>query len=129
MDLTNYKAMLADAVADVERLSSALEDAKSVVRFCQRRIEELTQMTLPLPLAHSDQVLNLSDKSVPDAAMAVIRAAGRPLRAKEIAERMVAGGFEARESLPITVTTAIRRRDDLFRKVDRGLFALRNGDH
>ena len=131
MDLTTYKSMLADAERDVLRLETELADAQSVARYCRRRVQELEQMTLPLgSIRPPDITLKLAGMTVWEAARAVLIREKRAMRVKEIAQALVeSGDFKDSGSLPITILTAMRRREEVFTKVDRGLFALRNGEH
>lgn len=129
METREYRKLLHEAEGEVARLKAALIEAEGVVRFCRRRLQDKAQQTLPLPTGPIDLGTKSGNKSVAEAAAEVIRAARRPLRAGEIAKALVASGWEDKETLPVTITSAIRRRDDLFDKVDRGLFAVKNGTH
>lgn len=128
MDLTSYKSMLFEAEQEIDRLQDTLKDAEGVIRFCRRRIQELEQMTLPLQPESNEALIDLSGKTIPEAAHEVMLSKGTAMRVGDVAQAMVAAGFRDSTNLTVSVTTAIRRRTDLFRKVDRGLFAARNGE-
>lgn len=120
--------MLREAEAQVAQRKQALEDAEAVVRYCRERLRSLEHQPLALPFERP-LGSSLTGKTVAEATCEVLRAAqGRPLRVGEIARALVAGGFPSKKSLTVTITTAIRRREDLFERVDRGLFVLRNGE-
>ena len=121
------RELLAEVEKELARLEEAVRESEIHAKYLRRRLQELEQQTLPLtPSRLPDDLTRLS---VAEASAQVVRSAGRPMRAIEIAKQLVKAGFEDKKSLSVTITSAMLRRKDLFHKIDRGLFTLRNGDH
>ncbi len=127
MDLRTCRELLKEVESELAQLEGAVREREIHARYLRRRLQELEQQTLPL--TPSDKALppDLSHLSIAEATARVIRSAGRPMRSKEISAQLVKVGFEDKETLSLTVTSAMLRRKDLFQKIDRGLFALKNG--
>ena len=69
---------------------------------------------------------DLEGLSTPEAARLILQEAGEPLRTAEIAGALEARGYgQELSNLQNSVFTSMTRRDDIFVKVDRGVWALR----
>jgi len=125
--------MIRDAAADVERVRRDLRLRKLYLADLRARKEQLAENGKPgrirtAPRLATEQMLDLSNKALPDAIRAVLEAAGKALRAQEIARRVQQGGYEtsAKKGLLPNVLGALCRREDLFKRVRRGVYALKS---
>ena len=64
---------------------------------------------------------------MPEAIRALLEEAGGPMRAKDIAQRLLRKGYtsSAKHGLLPSVLSALGRRGDLFENVSRGVYRLR----
>ena len=62
--------------------------------------------------------------SVPDAVYMVLQEVGRPLHAKELYQRLQAGGMPIRGKTPVTSVATSLKRDPRFRKVGPNTFEV-----
>lgn len=123
--LEQYREWLREAETEIERLAENARETEAHARFLRRKIAEHESTTRAFTFPTLPP-LDLQGKTIPEAVADVLRARGT-LHVRDITQELVAGGFPARDNLQTTVTTACFRKKDLFQKVGRGRFALKNG--
>ena len=111
----DYVAILADLEIEISKLRQVLRDAEASQRFYSRLNSK------------SPRIIRTkkNGNTVPKVVANVIARTGRPMGAAEIARILSNDGLDS--PLPISITSAMRRRTDLFQKVSRGLYELRPG--
>ncbi len=81
---------------------------------------DVTDQSMELLLGKSKYV----GMSVPQAAIALLKEAGRPMHAKDIYLKLVEGGVRIRGKTPVTSVAISLKRDKRFRKVAPNTFEL-----
>ena len=124
MDARQYAEAYQDACQEIADLEQRLNELRSVAEFFRVRsegfdpaqgCEEATQPTG-----------RFADLSQSQAAKILLRDAGQPLPTAEIAERLVAGGYPARDidRLKASLFTTMQRQEHTFVKAGKGLWRL-----
>lgn len=69
-----------------------------------------------------------NDQSLREAIVHVLREASEPLRSRDIVERVKTSGYQSRASnFGAMVNISLTRNTELFEKVERGVYKLRDG--
>ena len=133
MNLTVEKveALIVEAEHEVQESEAALAERKGVLRFMRRRLQSLEASTTALPgmgtTFTSSSPPSVSGMALPAAVQAVLSFAGCALHVRDIRKRLIESGYGDRKNLVISVTSAARRRTDLFVKVRKATYGLKNG--
>jgi hypothetical protein len=95
--------------------------------------DKTTKSSIPTPILVdvTDQSMELllgkskyAGMSVPQAALALLKEAGRPMHAKDIYLKLLEGGVRIRGKTPVTSVAISLKRDKRFRKVAPNTFEL-----
>jgi hypothetical protein len=122
------REILNQAEQELAQLQDQVREVQALARFMRKQIEQNAAQTPMLPLPNTNRP-DYAEMSLPDAIHDVLRRAGRPLHVKQITDHLVTGGKENQTHLPVSVTSAARRRHDLFVQTAKATFGLRNGVH
>jgi len=118
--------LICDSEAKLERLRAELElekrylvDLRSRRATLGARVREATNEPIP--------ELTGAMRPLPEAIQAVLQESAGPMRARDIAQRLVRNGYtsKAKHGLLPSVLSALGRRDDLFENVSRGVYRLK----
>lgn len=137
-DLQKQRELLGEEIATVEKY---LELAKTLYRVeaDKAKLASLSNEIIPDEEGHlssagadatskSREILLGRSKyvgmSVPDAVYMVLQEVGRPLHAKELYQRLQAGGMPIRGKTPVTSVATSLKRDPRFRKVGPNTFEI-----
>ncbi len=134
MDASQYAECYKEAQADITRKEEELAELRAVARFLGSKAGMLVEdaggnhkpdaaprtarvRIATGPYSHMKQIR---------AAEEVLRAAGEPLRTAAIAERMIEGGFPAKETKKLigAIFTGMTRRPDTFSKSAPGMWTV-----
>lgn len=124
-------------ITALEARVSELQSAKKVLTELigrgdvEKSISKRDTEPVPTPVTNvQDLGLRRKGLSIPEAAEIVLRAANEPLKARDIADRLLAGGFHYKNSvtrLRESIGAVLRpkvKEGDTFTKVDSGTFGL-----
>jgi hypothetical protein len=126
MTAVQYSNLHVEVTADISRLETELVQLRAVQEYLAAKIGNEAN-------EHSDrsgEVGSRSDRFVGmkqiGAAQIVLREAKRPLKTREIAKRLIDGGFHADDMarLKTSLFTTMKRKPDVFAKAGAGLWAL-----
>ena len=125
-------AMFYDEVqADIARLETELTELKAVAQYHHLKAEMAAdkvaeKSTKKTGIARVRVGPYVSMKQV-EAAESVLRESPEPLRTREIAERLMNGGFPAKDiaRLKTSIFTTMTRKTDVFEKAGAGLWKLK----
>ncbi len=104
--------------AKLANLSSALIPDEKGVRA--HPVMDVTDQSREILLGRSKYV----GKSVPEAAMEILREANRAMHAKELLQRLIEGGLQIKGKTPLTSVATSLKRDKRFRKVGPNTFEV-----
>ena len=131
MDATVKAELLDELIVECEgKLQSlqaevALEDR--YLRNLRAKRMSLTDGENAGKLGSSSNTLISSSQTLPEAIKAVLMSKGKAMRARDIAATLTSNGYgkETKNGLLPSVLSALGRREDLFRKVKRGIYRLK----
>lgn len=127
IQLEHAERLIQAAEMELGEAESRVEELRVLIRFLKRQIEKnRTQQGPELPFTDGPAP-NYAKKTLPEAVADVLRRAGKPLHVREIAKRIVKGGKKDARHMTVSITSAARRRDDLFIQTAKATFSLRNG--
>jgi len=120
---------LRQQIASAERRITKLEFELAVERQVLERLKGMRGNSAQQPLSSGEppRATRVVSGSLAHQAAAVLRAAGKPLRARDISNQLERQGVtsKGKTSLLALVISAMRRREDLFKRVRRGVYALK----
>ena len=126
MNANQYADLFAEVTADVERLEAELAQVQAVRKYLENKVEKNGSGV-------SDHSSERAPRSRPFAGMKQIGAAAivlqdakQPLKTREIAKRLIDGGFPAKDiaRLKTSLFTTMTRKPEVFKKAGVGLWAL-----
>lgn len=134
---------LKELTSEIQRLEKELAEARAVQSYHAARAvnvdavydkpkpatEVVTGTSVANPVATGGTGATLSQLATLtqyEAAAAVLRNAGTPLKTGQIAEAMISGGFpqKDRKKLTISLFTSLMRKPEVFTKAGSGLWKL-----
>lgn len=134
MDTSAHRAMLTEVEADISALELQIANLRSVAAYHASKLGKV-QPAAPAS-KYADSSLFMAVTKQPDAfkhlnqreaAEVIIKSEKRPMRAPEIAARLIAGGFPTtmeKRKLANSVFTTLNRDPKRFKKVGAGLWDL-----
>jgi hypothetical protein len=101
-------------------------EQREEARFLKRLYEERSRLVHGVQTGHASAPSNGDAESIPYRVAAVMQAHNGPMRARDIAQELKNLGVEteSEKGLLPNVLSALGRRKDLFRRVDRGTYVL-----
>lgn len=129
---TNSKAELLDEL--IVECEGKLQSLQEEAALEERYLRDLKAKRAGLRHSENDEKAGANNNSevsgaltLPEAIKAVLTNAGKSLRAKDISEALEKAGYGkgAKNGLGPSVLSALGRREDLFRKVRRGVYRLK----
>lgn len=137
VDLRKVPARVTEIDRQLEVLKKERDELTTTLRVLERlgyRIENCEQFTVerepgsPLTVvsARTEPLNRFEGMSQAEASQAVLQQKKEPMRAAEIRDTLVAGGFPHKDvgRLKNNLFTCMSRRSDVFTKIESGLWAL-----
>jgi len=134
MDATVKAELLDELIAENEE---KLQSLRTEITFEERYLCDLRTKRSSLKNGENTgklgQDVNASisaSQTLPEAIKVVLTSAGKAMRARDIADSLTQSGYgkDKKNGLLPSVLSALGRRNDLFRKVKRGIYRLKT-DH
>ncbi len=128
IQIEQARKLLAEAERELGDAEQRVQELKVLAGFLRRQIDANAQATAVLPLPTDlPELPDYAEMSIPDSMKDALQRHGRPMHVARIAEALIAGGREAANHLKVSITSAARRRSDLFVQTAKATFGLRNG--
>ncbi len=133
MNITKAK-LLDELIGEAKDRSASLQQQLS---FQEQYIRDLENKKKALNNGDNSQLseeLNICPDVVslnlPDAIKIILHYFDKPMRARDIAEKLKDKGYKStsKSGLLPSVNSALKRRDDLFKKTKRGIYKLKTTD-
>ncbi len=123
---------LAETLYRVELDKAKLADLSTqIINDAEKDKNTKSSIPMPILVDVTDQSRELllgkskySGMSVPQAALTLLKEAGRPMHAKDIYLKLLEGGVRIRGKTPVTSVAISLKRDKRFRKVAPNTFEL-----
>lgn len=114
--------------------AAAMEEAKLQQAIVDSLRAELNESGAPAPAPaqpyrptqQAKNLVNIANLPMPERIRTLLAGAGKPMKVSELAEQMETAGVKTTspKGLIPGITSAILRREDLFYRVERGLYGL-----
>jgi hypothetical protein len=130
MEYSKRIAILADVESDIQSLEAELSELRRLAAYLSREPHAASNHTASVAIESADSNRFAESPTLADAIQTILRDNGnRPMRAKEIGAFLTGGGYQRASSderaFANTVFSSMSRRPDLFSKLGRGRWVLR----
>jgi hypothetical protein len=123
MNKNKYTELYSEALADLQRLEAETDNMRRLCSYLQKKAGPRGNDNAP---PASPKSRRFADSKQIDAAKVVLSEASEPLKTREIAKRLIDGGFPSDDlpKLKTSLFTTMTRKTDVFKKVGAGLWTL-----
>jgi hypothetical protein len=134
--MTEQNSLLADVQQEIATLEARLSELRTVERWLASKSAKAAAAVVEngVPVRSEPHAAAVKESpyrrlTVRQAALDVLRKAGKPLKTRSITEALLAGGYQTTnvDTMNTTVFSTLDREADLFKKVGPGLWALVDG--
>jgi hypothetical protein len=128
MNKTQYAELYVEASADLARLEAETENIRQLCNYLRTKAGDAANNndSLHVRPVTPTKIRRFADFKQIDAAKIVLSEASEPLKTREIAKRVMDGGFPSQDlaNLKTSLFTTMTRKADVFKKAGPGLWTL-----
>jgi 16S rRNA U1498 N3-methylase RsmE len=127
MDNKQYADLYLDVSAELERLEADVENKRRLRDYLREKAEQCGNNTPPGRSPRTPGSRRFAKSKQIDAAKVVLSEASEPLKTREIAKRLIDGGFPSDDlpKLKTSLFTTMTRKEGIFEKAGPGLWKLK----